>query len=65
MFGEIKNFNFINKNFIYYNVWFYKFSDITKREFCILAPLLFFNILLGIYPNLIFNMTNVSLLFLI
>jgi len=62
MFGEIKNYNKIKYNKIFYFKWFKKFSDVSKREFLIVLPLFFLNILLGIYPNLIFNVTYLSII---
>lgn len=61
IFGEIKNFFFL-KNLYFFKSWFKKFSDITKREFMIALPLLFFNFILGIYPNIIFNISYFSIL---
>lgn len=61
IFGEIKNFFFL-KNLYFFKSWFKKFSDITKREFMIALPLLLFNFLLGIYPNIIFNISYFSIL---
>jgi NADH:ubiquinone oxidoreductase subunit 4 (subunit M) len=61
IFGEIKYF-FLLKNVFYFKSWFKKFSDITKREFMISFPLLFFNFVLGIYPNIIFNFSYFSIL---
>ena len=64
IFGEIKNYNKIWNNKIFYFKWFKKFSDINKREFFIIFPLFFLNLLLGIYPNLIFNVTYSSIIIL-
>lgn len=64
IFGEIKNI-FLLKNIFYFKSWFKKFSDITKREFMIAFPLLFFNFILGIYPNIIFNFSYFSILSLL
>jgi NADH:ubiquinone oxidoreductase subunit 4 (subunit M) len=61
IFGEIKNFFFL-KNLYFFKSWFKKFSDITKREFMIALPLLFFNFILGVYPNIIFNISYFSIL---
>lgn len=61
IFGEIKYF-FLLKNAFYFKFWFKKFSDITKREFMISFPLLFFNFILGVYPNIIFNFSYFSIL---
>ena len=56
IFGEIKNFFFLSKfSFGFVKKWFGCFSDITKREFFSLLPLFVLNIILGIYPNAIFN----------
>lgn len=58
IFGEIKNFFLIlNFSFGFIKKWFGKFSDITRREFFCLFPLFFLNLVLGIYPNIIFNNT--------
>jgi NADH:ubiquinone oxidoreductase subunit 4 (subunit M) len=56
IFGEIKSFFLIsNFSFGFVKKWFGFFSDITKREFFSLLPLFVLNIVLGIYPNAIFN----------
>ncbi len=39
--------------------------DITRKEFALLLPLIFFVILLGIYPNLIFNLILLNSLTLV
>lgn len=65
IFGEIKSF-FINYNSIILNKkWFSKFSDINKREFFSLLPFFLINIILGIYPNIIFNSVYFSFLHLL
>ena len=64
IFGEIKNFFFLKKK-KFFKIWFLKFSDLTKREFFIVLPLIFLNFLLGIYPNIIFNFSIFSILNLI
>lgn len=65
IFGEIKNYNIMIYNNFYYKKWFIKFSDITKREFFLILPFIFLNFLLGFYPDLIFNVTYLSILSLI
>ena len=61
IFGRIKGF-FFYKNLFFFKSRLSKFSDITKREFMIALPLLLFNFILGIYPNIIFNMSYFSIL---
>jgi proton-translocating NADH-quinone oxidoreductase chain M len=65
IFGELKNYIFRRNNILYYFPWFNKFSDLTKREFVIVFPLVFLNILLGIYPNIILNKSYFSLLYIL
>lgn len=57
IFGEIKSFFFIpaNSSLGVIKKWFGCFSDITRREFFALLPFFVLNIILGIYPNAIFN----------
>ena len=62
IFGELKNYNFLINNKLFFKKWFFKFSDINKREFFILLPMVFLNFLLGLYPNLIFNLVELNLL---
>lgn len=62
IFGELKNYNFLINNKLFFKKWFIKFSDITKREFLILFPMVILNFLLGWYPNLIFNLVELNLL---
>ena len=62
LFGEIKNFNILFNNILFYKKWLFKSADISKREFFIIIPFLGLNIILGIYPGIIFNITNSSIL---
>nr|QFQ52395.1 NADH dehydrogenase subunit 4 [Paramoeba aparasomata] len=62
IFGELKNYNFLIHQKLFFKKWFFKFSDVTKRETFILVPMVFLNLLLGIYPNLIFNLVEPNLL---
>ena len=56
IFGEIKNFFFISSFSLgFVKKWFGCFSDITKREFFSLLPLFILNLILGVYPNAVFN----------
>ena len=36
------------------------FNDLTRRETYLLLPLVFFTLLFGIYPNLIFSSLHMS-----
>ena len=40
------------------------FSDISRREVLVLFPLFFFSIILGLYPNLFFDFSFSSLLYI-
>jgi NADH:ubiquinone oxidoreductase subunit 4 (subunit M) len=66
IFGEIKNYNGSHNNqFLYYKNWFLKFSDMNKRELYLIIPFILLNFILGIYPNIIFNISYISILNLI
>lgn len=66
IFGELRLFGTTQKikniNYFFYTYWFYKFADLTKREFMLLSLFFIFNILFGIYPSLILNCTYISAL---
>lgn len=65
MFGELKLFSVLikkEKSLFCYKPFFYYFSDLTKREFTCLSFLTILNIILGIYPNMIFNVTYLTIL---
>ena len=40
-------------------------SDLSKKEFYVLLPLLFFTLFLGLFPNLVFDFLHPSVLFLL
>jgi NADH-ubiquinone oxidoreductase chain 4 len=66
IFGEIKSYNFFNNNrVLFLNKWLIKFADLTKREFMLILPFLLLNFFLGVYPNIVFNISYFSLLDLI
>jgi NADH:ubiquinone oxidoreductase subunit 4 (subunit M) len=73
IFGELKNMSLlfiplktdIKYNLLFFKKWFSKFTDLVKREFFILFPFFVVNIVLGIYPNVIFNFSYISLINLI
>ena len=68
VFGELRLFNHlyllstVNQQYLFYKNWFLKFADLTKREFFIFLPLVFLNLYLGVYPNVILNYTYMSIL---
>jgi len=62
IFGDVRLFNVKLGVYTFYKPWFIKFCDLTKREFWIMNLFMVPNLIFGVYPNLILNITYLSIL---